>query len=505
MAFADITRLIPESIGGLEESTADVSLVGVGDGDNVRLQRANNFLQFVYRKHIARYGAISRAARMLACPRATTDRETAFISLTSTGRVCVFFDLTLVESLYGKHLDCAYIILHEGLHWLFDHFRRCGTRDHHIWNIATDVMINTCLDDIYGSMPNNSTSLLGREKDQRHRLLPGLVYNTLIIFIPSIDKFLARDFIKNGVSAEGVYDAIVEAIKKECCGDMSKMGALARSILDSIDKHWRDYFDQAKRASAAMNQDVMDEIRGRALAGLEGSLTPGGKPHGDGTGNIPVGELAVAYPRAVQADDAWKRCIRRLLSSLPVPCTSLIRSYKRQRKMIPGMAEMSDVAIGSPPVDRLGNGEGPLVAVYIDTSGSMEEKLLVTIAGFVERQMKLADAGYIVFSFDTEIYPSAVSLGQYRSSNRVSLRGRGGTSMAMVTSHANTYSHKGKKLDGVIVITDGYWSSAPITSPKPKYWTVLLVPPDYTMQSASQMQQENKGMSYALLPLEKKG
>lgn len=47
------------------------------------------------------------------------------------------------------HKTVFYILIHEFMHILLSHFIRKSTRDHSIWNIATDLAINTIIDGSY--------------------------------------------------------------------------------------------------------------------------------------------------------------------------------------------------------------------------------------------------------------------------------------------------------------------------------------------------------------------
>lgn len=495
-SYNRLAESIPPDVGVNVDGLSEVSIYGTDPDRAARIQQANNFLNFVYKHHLGRYGQLRRAAQLLAVPRISTGAGTAKVSLSYRGLVRVTFDLEMVESFMpNMYVDCSYVIMHEALHWLFDHFSRKGKRNDYIWNIAGDLLINTCL-----------LSVLDRERKNsvlpptRNRVLPGITRAVLNRWIVGLN--LPATFTNSGLTTEDVYDKIYETLQKQIgSDDITKISGLASSIMDSIDPHWRRYWEDAQDANDSQARTKLKELRERALSGLEGCIVGDGFAPGSGAGNIPLGELAAVFPAARQHDEKWQQAIRRMLSSLPADKTELVRTRKRQKKIVATMRQHGQYA-GSPPIENMASSNGPLVLVYVDTSGSMSDEVIARVAAFIERQMRMADASYVVFSFDTQVYFSGLSIGDTMKHRKLSLKGRGGTDLSIVAEHAATYQWRGRRADGVIALTDGYWSADfQIDRPKSRYWTILLTPPNYTLETTRELQTNNPGLSSSVLPL----
>jgi predicted metal-dependent peptidase len=70
---------------------------------------------------------------------------------TSKGGVCLYSAKMIEEHNYKQ---VAWMIVHEGLHLFLSHFKRCGTRDPWLFNIAGDMAINVMCDELGLQAPN---------------------------------------------------------------------------------------------------------------------------------------------------------------------------------------------------------------------------------------------------------------------------------------------------------------------------------------------------------------
>ena len=326
------------------------------------------------------------------CPTAATDGRN------------FYYNTRFVNMLRPKEIE--FLFGHEVLHCVYDHFGRRGDRDPQLWNIANDYCVNADL--------------------VKHRV------GEKITSVPCL-----HDSKYDGMSSEEVYDILYENAEKI---DISSL------IQKLLDEHM-DGDDEGSgggegdedkdgkgrpKLSAADKQKIRDEIKEAVLAAAQAS---------DGAGNLPAGVKRIIQDMT-EPKMNWRELLRMQLETTIKSDFTWMRASRRGWHMdavMPGMKndEMIDIAIS------------------IDASGSMSEKILKDILSETAGIMEQFPAYRIhVLSFDTEVYNPQ----QYDSENldditEYEIQGGGGTDFDCVFKYFKENEIEPKRH---IMFTDGY-------------------------------------------------
>lgn len=325
------------------------------------------------------------------CPTAATDGRN------------FYYNTRFVNMLRPKEIE--FLFGHEVLHCVYDHFGRRGDRDPQLWNIANDYCVNADL--------------------VKHRV------GEKITSVPCL-----HDSKYDGMSSEEVYDILYENAEK--IDISSLLDKLLDDHMDGDDEGGGGEGEEGKdgkgrpKLSAADKQKIRDEIKEAVLAAAQAS---------DGAGNLPAGVKRIIQDMT-EPKMNWRELLRMQLESTIKSDFTWMRASRRGWHMdavMPGMKndEMIDIAIS------------------IDASGSMSEKILKDILSETAGIMEQFPAYRIhVLSFDTEVYNPQ----QYDSENLdditdYEIQGGGGTDFDCVFNYFKENEIEPKRH---IMFTDGY-------------------------------------------------
>jgi len=325
------------------------------------------------------------------CPTAATDGRN------------FYYNTRFVNLLKPKELE--FLFGHEVLHCVYDHFGRRGDRDPQLWNIANDYCVNADL--------------------VKHRV------GEKITSVPCL-----HDSKYDGMSSEEVYDKLYENAEKINIQDL--IDRMLDEHLDGDDSDANGDGDKDKdgkgrpRLSVAEKQQIRDEIKEAVLAAAQAS---------DGAGNLPAGVRRIIQDMT-EPKMNWRELLRMQLESTIKSDFTWMRASRRGWHMdavMPGMKndEMIDIAIS------------------IDASGSMSEKILKDIlsetAGIMEQ---FSSYRIHVLSFDTEVYnPQQFDSENLDSITDYEIQGGGGTDFDCVFNYFKENEIEPKRH---IMFTDGY-------------------------------------------------
>ena len=315
-----------------------------------------------------------------------------------------YYNTRFIEMLRPKEIE--FLFGHEVLHCVYDHFGRRVERDPQIWNIANDYCVNADL--------------------KKHNVGE---------FITSVPCLYDKKY--EGMSSEEVYDDLMENAQKISLNDL---------VEQLLDEHLGD--DEGEggggegdgdskgkgrpKLSEEEKQKIRDEIKEAVLAAASTV---------DGAGNLPAGVKRMIKD-LTEPQMNWRELLRMNLESTIKSDYTWMRASRKGWHMdavMPGQKndEMIDIAIA------------------IDTSGSIGEKMLKDFLGEIQGIMDSFPAYKIhVVSFDTEVYNPA----QYDSDNLDSIceyepAGGGGTDFTAVWNYLKHEEIQPRRL---IMFTDGY-------------------------------------------------
>ena len=292
--------------------------------------------------------------------------------------------------------EWKFVLAHEYLHAGLMHHERCNGREHYLWNVACDFVINGWLHELQiGSMPTE-----------------GLLYDPKL----------------KGLSAESIYDRILSDIRK-----YEKLGTFRGY-------HKGDIIGTTSKKDA--NSISLDDFCRNALQqGLEYHIS-------SGRGLIPAGLIeeirALAMPPI-----PWDVALAKWFDIYFAPLEKH-RTYAR-----PSRRQASTPDIPRPryapldiPVDSRTFG------VVIDTSGSMEAKTIGKALGSIASYSVAHDVPFarIVFC-DADAYDIGY-VSPEDIAGRVAVQGRGGTTLQpgiQMLENAKDFPKDGP----ILIITDG--------------------------------------------------
>jgi len=327
------------------------------------------------------------------CPTAATDGRN------------FYYNSRFVDMLKPKEVE--FLFGHEVLHCVYDHFGRRGDRDPQLFNIANDYCVNADL--------------------KKHRV------GEFITSVPCLYDPKYQD-----MSSEEIYDILYENAEK------IDIGSLIDKMLDEHldgegnseggdkDGDGKEKGQGRPKYSAEEKQKIRDEIKEAVLAAAAAS---------DGAGNLPAGVKRIIQDMTAPKMN-WRELIRMQLESTIKSDYTWLRSSRRGWHMdavMPGMKL-------EPMID---------IAISIDASGSMGEKILKDVLGEVAGIMEQFPNYRIhVVSFDTEVYnPQQFDSENLDDITEYEVMGGGGTDFDCVFNYFKENEIEPKRH---IMFTDGY-------------------------------------------------
>ena len=312
-----------------------------------------------------------------------------------------YYNTRFIEMLRPKEIE--FLFGHEVLHCVYDHFGRRGDRDPQLWNIANDYCVN-------GDLVKHNVG----EK------------------ITSVPCLYDRKY--DGMSSEEVYDALYEKATKIDIGSL-----LDQMIDEHLDGEGDGDGDQdgegsgRPKLSAEDKQAIKDEIKEAMLAAAATV---------DGAGNLPAGVKRLIQ-QLTEPQMNWRELLRMNLES------TIKADYTWMRASRKGW-HVDAVLPGQKYDDMID------IAVAIDTSGSIDEKMLKDFLSEIQGIMDSFPAYKIhVVSWDTEVYNPQ----KYDSENLDCLvdyepAGGGGTDPQCVFDYLKAEDINPKRL---VFFTDGHF------------------------------------------------
>jgi predicted metal-dependent peptidase len=316
-----------------------------------------------------------------------------------------YYNSRFITMLREKEVE--FLFGHEVLHVVYDHIGRTEHRDHELFNIANDYVVNADL--------------------RRHKI------GEFITSVPCL-----YDSKYENKSSEEIYDILYENAEK------IDIGSLIDKMLDEHldgegDGEGGDKDGEGNQSgkgrpklSAEERQKIKDEIKEAVLAAASAS---------DGAGNLPAGVKRIIQDMTAPKMN-WRELIRMQLESTIKSDYTWLRNSRRGWHMdavMPGMKL-------DPMID---------IAISIDASGSMGEKILKDVLGEVAGIMEQFPNYRIhVVSFDTEVYnPQQFDSENLDDITEYEVMGGGGTDFDCVFRYFKENEIEPKRH---IMFTDGY-------------------------------------------------
>ena len=361
---------------------------------------------------------LAKRAYYLGQPHFTDSISTASLAVTEKGKPVFDFNREFFDSLGNDELN--FVIFHETLHYVFRHYSRCHDRIPALWNIASDLVVNTFLLQEVGFARVSSNSF--------KRFLDSAITSTNLPIAPK-----GTDCTK--LTVEEVYDLLAENLQNA----RTKV-----SNLKACDEHvWLEYNagDDPEQGS------LFDELAEQAQQVFRDWL-----PH---WGDTPLGELRAIGEIDKSSSIDWDRilfrriasCIRLTLNEQWAPPNRKI-AWLYPDLLLPAEHQVEENQIS--------------VLMAIDASGSISPLVLDRLLG-VARSIPADRVQLTTISFDTMIYPMDIW------ENVPAIRGGGGTSFEALEDFARQLT---QYPDMVVVLTDGFAPRPAVQYPQRWFWMI---------------------------------
>lgn len=323
----------------------------------------------------------------------------------------IVFNLDFWEKLTQRQF--LFLVAHEICHFIFEHAGRKGSRDHFLWNMATDYAINLMLKFqfekpdflIQGTLVDDKYEGWTAEK----------IYEEIVKNPPPRPKVYVLDLSDTDSDDEG----------EEGSGSGSGDVVVIRDRRVPLPKKDGGKSDEQYR------QEVKDFIRNAICEGYATAKSQGSMPAG--MERVIVGHLK---PKV-----NWLQALRQRLRFGASRKASRDITWTVPNRRFLGASYIFPSNVGP---------DQPKIAFAIDTSGSMSEDDLKQAIAELEDIRKQFNAQVYFLDCDAGVYESRW-ISPYES--LPALQGGGGTDFAPVFSHL---IEKRIKPDYCVMFTDGY-------------------------------------------------
>ncbi len=317
-----------------------------------------------------------------------------------------------IEKLNQKELEG--LVVHEIMHLSLLHFLRQGARDHYIFNLANDIVVNQLLKDNRFSLPeggiisdsNNVVEIGGVRIEDCNKKTSEQVYHELMKQAKKVKIVLGKDGCGDGLR----FDEHIEGDGEDLNSKDGKGKPLSSSKKKELERLWGERTQQALTIS---------QMRGDTPKGM-GRL---------------VGEL---HKEKIN----WRALLQQYITQQIPYNYSYAKSHKKSRSMGYYMPHMTKEKID--------------ISIMIDLSGSIAEKeltdFLSEICGMARAYQERITMR--IFSHDVECYDNGeVRNGNIEKIKKMELKGGGGTSFSRPLEYLKENNIVPKCM---IWLTDGY-------------------------------------------------
>jgi predicted metal-dependent peptidase len=358
----------------------------------------------------------------------TRDIPTAAVTFDEkTDELCLWWNPEFFEGL--SQWEVRGVLTHEYYHLVFGHLYGRRRKPAKLWNVATDLAINSIIMDSAKSGASNRLS--GDRPLPEFCLMPG-------VFPKHPEGREYTDEEKQGMkladviaklppmkSSEWYFDKIKDELKDEPQDGEGGPGGMGD--IDSMDDH--EGWD-------AIPDEQREYIEGKVKSVVE-KATKHADSQANGWGNIPV-DLVEAIRKSVANVINWRNVLRQFVGSITRGgrSTSIKRINKRYPYIHPGVKR----------------GYEAKLLIAIDQSGSVDNKMLAEF--FAELGSLTKKVTIDVIPFDTVALEKDLYTWR-RGADVPAKRVRGGgTDFNAPTNYANDPKNRGR-WDGLLIMTDG--------------------------------------------------
>lgn len=333
--------------------------------------------------------------------------ENAGTAYTDGNRIC--FDPEFMDKLNNQELD--FILMHEIMHIVLKHCARTGKRDNDLFNIATDIVVNS---NILKSNNMNLNTIIADNKVGMH-LAPngdeGFNYTAEEIY----EMLLTPSNLKKTLKINGIG----------CDLSNKELNEWLKGIL--IDRH--DNWSLSKEEIEKIDEKIVSIVN---------TMSNSTKP-----GDIPAGVLR-EFNKLTKPQLDWRQVLKDFLSFEKFDYSFTPPDKRYDEFFMPDFNEVEEKL-------RIN------LLIAIDTSGSMEKKDLTLAMSEIKSILDLSNGEAIgqIVCFDAKIY-DPIPIEDF-DIEKIKLKGGGGTSFINLFKALDELIDNNLcEFDAIIIFTDGY-------------------------------------------------
>lgn len=339
----------------------------------------------------------------------TTEIPTAGVTCVD-GNITLYWNREFLASLSDKHVQG--LLKHECLHLVFGHTTERRREPHIIWNYGTDLAINSTIPESElpegGLIPgkplmidSSQTNNMSNEEIENFKSLSKL--------IASLPVNKTSEYYFEKLMSDKDIKEFIEETQASC------------SI--GFDDH--EGWDKMSEQEKEMMQGKIKEIVKEAAAEAENR----------NWGTISAETRSQIY-KMLSNKIQWETLLKRFCGYTKKD--ERRSSIRRLNRKYPGIHP------GSKKIYR------PMIAVYIDESGSVSDKELSSFYSELDNLSRNTD--FFLYKFDTNVDDKNGFLWKKNHRPDITRTLTGGTCFDAVTVHA---TNNKKKFDGYLILTDG--------------------------------------------------
>lgn len=333
----------------------------------------------------------------------------------------LYYNREFIKSLSRKEL--LFLLAHEVLHCVYDHLGRKGGREHEIWNMANDYIVNyTLVKEKIGEMPK------GGLYDARYtdEMISEQVYNLLM---------------QNSVKVQATLDEHLSGLGNgdDSDGNGGSGNTVSVTVVGGPD------------GPPKLTEEDMQNIRNEIVASVISTANI------VGAGSVPAGVRRLIQDLTQPVMD-WRELLTMHIKSAMKDDFTFTKPSRRSWSYD---GEMSVILPGQDYKETID------IAVSIDTSGSMTDEMLRDFLSEVKGIMEsFADFRLILWTFDCRVYnPVVFTPSNIDEIMSYDPKGGGGTTFECNWEFMKDPASMGFNLEGIegsiepkkfVMFTDGY-------------------------------------------------
>lgn len=413
------------------------------------------------RSECAFYATISRRMYKV-CTRDITTAGVAWDEARES--IILYYNPDLFKTMTSRQVRG--ILEHEFLHFVFMHITTRRKKPHWLWNMATDLAINSVIVDSAKKSDSKDeplpewTLLPGRDpcKSPRLVLSPREGDEEEPKKVDQDDPFVkANEAIGAKIAtfphlltSEQYYFALLEEAQNQL-QELINQGVVVEGGVDGIPLPGMDSSDDHSGWDN-ISEDARERIENSVKSALEQAVKDADSSS-NGWGNIPA-SIRDEIRRSISNIVPWKRVLRQFVGHLlPGGRTSSIKRINRRYPYIhPGVKR-----------NRIAK-----LLVAVDQSGSVDNKMLSELFAVLGSLTKLVEIDWV--PFDAECRSSDIKRWRKGGQPPTTREKCGGTDFDAPTRIVNDPKNRGR-WDGFLIATDGECSSPPASRVK-RGWVI---------------------------------